>query len=437
MQFLTERPRPSHAILLWLILAIPGSAGPGLAAGEPVNGFPSWYERMVHVLTNRARCDPATALVDCSPCGDADLGCYDPVPPLQWDANLNRAARFHATNLTDSGCGLQHFSPCALAADIGTTYPDLCDGSVSCACASPVTCAGTSWLERRALFGISGGVPGENIAAFTSDPFTTFDMWLLEPMTTEICGFYCAGYDDCNGHRHNILNPSFTRIGVGRNGYYVVQEFWSAGDLDQKIPAAAHYPEGGGPATEFRVNWYDSAPPNGAWVNVDGECFPMTLERGSGDNGTYLYTTETGGCTRYVFEFRDAGDQLVVYPDTGSFGIGCADWEASRPDPCGITAVGDGPPQATWLEQNRPNPFNPHTTIVFDLPGARAVSLTIYDASGRLVDVLLDDEIASRGRNEVAWRGRDRAGRQLPSGTYFYRLQAGRRVETRRMVLLR
>ena len=84
-----------------------------------------------------------------------------------------------------------------------------------------------------------------------------------------------------------------------------------------------------------------------------------------------------------------------------------------------------------------PNPFNPQTTIVFELPREQAVSLRVFDVSGRLVDVLMSDEMAQQGRNEVTWRGRDRAGRELPSGTYFYRLDAGEFSDTKRMTMIK
>jgi len=327
----------------WLLIASLVPAGPSLAGGEPVNGFPSWYERMIHVLTNRARCDPDAALVGCSPCGDVDSGCYSAVLPLQWHEGLNHAARFHATNLTDSICGMQHNSPCNLDPNIGTDYPSSCDGSVSCACVSAQVCDPTCYSdpslcsdpwERLALFGVSGGWRAENIA-WLGDPFDIMDAWLLEAMTTATCGYHCEGPNDCNGHRYNILNGDYTRLGVGGDGGYTVQDYWGSGSLDQKIPSGAHYPQNGGNDTEFRANWYDSAgAPSEALVNIDGECFTMSVERGSGSNATYLYSTTTSGCTRYYFAFRDSSEQTVFYPDTGSFGIGCADWEEARPSPC-------------------------------------------------------------------------------------------------------
>ncbi len=66
-----------------------------------------------------------------------------------------------------------------------------------------------------------------------------------------------------------------------------------------------------------------------------------------------------------------------------------------------------------------------------------AVSLRVYDLAGSLVDVILDNEIVSQGRNDVVWRGRDLEGRVVPAGVYFYRLEAGQYSETKRMMLVK
>jgi Peptidase_C39 like family/Secretion system C-terminal sorting domain len=83
------------------------------------------------------------------------------------------------------------------------------------------------------------------------------------------------------------------------------------------------------------------------------------------------------------------------------------------------------------LDQNYPNPFNPSTTIRFSVPQKGHVGLTIYNAIGAEVATLLSQEVAG-GVHEVVWN----AG-GLPSGIYFYRLQTGSFVETKRLLLLK
>ncbi len=101
------------------------------------------------------------------------------------------------------------------------------------------------------------------------------------------------------------------------------------------------------------------------------------------------------------------------------------------------SAVGDATPSRPTLEAAFPNPFNPRTTIAFDLPKQTAVSLRVFDVSGRLVRELIDGEIVADGRQEAVWNGRDDTGRRVASGTYFYRLEAGEYSETKRMALIK
>jgi hypothetical protein len=102
---------------------------------------------------------------------------------------------------------------------------------------------------------------------------------------------------------------------------------------------------------------------------------------------------------------------------------------------------GGGPgqlPSAMQLYQNHPNPFNPETSIRFDVPaGSPAqVRLAIYSVDGALVDVLVDEQRAP-GFYESRWDGRNRRGEAVPSGVYFYVLEAGSQRTARRMVLLK
>jgi GH25 family lysozyme M1 (1,4-beta-N-acetylmuramidase) len=82
--------------------------------------------------------------------------------------------------------------------------------------------------------------------------------------------------------------------------------------------------------------------------------------------------------------------------------------------------------------RNQPNPFNPRTTIRFDLPDAGRVRLAVYDVAGRLIRTLVDADLP-RGTHEEVWDGRDEAGQAVASGSYFAKLNAGARAETIRM----
>ncbi len=88
------------------------------------------------------------------------------------------------------------------------------------------------------------------------------------------------------------------------------------------------------------------------------------------------------------------------------------------------------------LAQNHPNPFNPLTTINFSLPQSEQVKLAVYAMDGHRVASLLSDQLPA-GAHQVTWNGKNDRGQQVASGTYFYRLQAGANVATKRMVLLK
>jgi hypothetical protein len=93
-------------------------------------------------------------------------------------------------------------------------------------------------------------------------------------------------------------------------------------------------------------------------------------------------------------------------------------------------------PTGSGLPKNRPNPFNPATTIEFELPRQTVVSLWVFDVRGTVVRTLVEEERAA-GNQRVTWDGNDSSGRECPSGLYFYTLTAGDSRLTRSMLLLR
>jgi hypothetical protein len=88
------------------------------------------------------------------------------------------------------------------------------------------------------------------------------------------------------------------------------------------------------------------------------------------------------------------------------------------------------------LGDNFPNPFNPVTRISFDLPVTGPVRLTVHDVRGRAVRNLVAG-VLSFGTHTAVWNGTDDAGRRVPSGVYFCRIEAGDFVATRKMMLLK
>jgi hypothetical protein len=93
-------------------------------------------------------------------------------------------------------------------------------------------------------------------------------------------------------------------------------------------------------------------------------------------------------------------------------------------------------PKATSLSNNFPNPFNPVTRISFALKEKGPVSLRVYDVSGRLVKVLVE-EVRGAGFYETSWDGTNDSGRQAASGIYFCRMTATGYERTQKMVMLR
>ncbi|MGH7680454.1 MAG: C25 family cysteine peptidase [Candidatus Eiseniibacteriota bacterium] len=111
-----------------------------------------------------------------------------------------------------------------------------------------------------------------------------------------------------------------------------------------------------------------------------------------------------------------------------------------------LTAVDSIPPEpappaparAAWVEQNRPNPFNPATSIGFSVPGTTPaeVRLRIFSTAGRLVRTLVSRRVEP-GYHVARWDGRDERGNPTASGIYVYRAEIGGAIFTRKMTLLR
>jgi len=103
-----------------------------------------------------------------------------------------------------------------------------------------------------------------------------------------------------------------------------------------------------------------------------------------------------------------------------------------------VTVAFSGRPQPVQLvlRPNYPNPFNPSTTVPFEIARPGRVRLAVFDLAGRQIAVLADREFPA-GYHEEVWTGTDAAGRRVPSGAYYVRLESGGEIRMRQMMLLK
>ena len=176
-------------------------------------------------------------------------------------------------------------------------------------------------------------------------------------------------------------------------------------------------------------------------VFYDAQMGPVaggSVELGATSGGYQMFTVDM----EYVFGNQQQAANAYIL-----FALGVAS-ESSLQDPTVgsyfllddlnfdmVSALDDqasaGTPDVFSLAQNYPNPFNPATTISFSLPSADKAVLTIYNNVGQVVRTLLDENLAA-GVHQVSF---DAAS--LPSGLYFYKLEAGSYKSVKRMMLVK
>ena len=169
----------------------------------------------------------------------------------------------------------------------------------------------------------------------------------------------------------------------------------------------------------------------------------------SGDYDIYAQRISLGGAVQWaangVAVCTAPGFQLAPTLVADGAGGAIVTWYDRRSSPDAdiyaqripMTSAPASVPESVALSLcNYPNPFNPRTTIRFELPVAGPVRLSIYDVAGRLVRTLVDDSLP-QGSHEAVWDGRDATGREVGSGSYLARLEFGGKVETVRMGLIK
>ena len=88
------------------------------------------------------------------------------------------------------------------------------------------------------------------------------------------------------------------------------------------------------------------------------------------------------------------------------------------------------------LNQNFPNPFNPITTVRYELPEDSFVDVTVYDMLGNVVNNLVNTNQSS-GYKSIQWNATNNQGEPVSAGVYLYKIQTGDFVDTKKMILLK
>ena len=111
-------------------------------------------------------------------------------------------------------------------------------------------------------------------------------------------------------------------------------------------------------------------------------------------------------------------------------------WGINMEVGAGLSAADDNLPAVTQVLGNMPNPFNPRTTVMFELAHEGMAEMAIYNVRGQKVRSF-GMNVLPAGRHEIVWDGRDSSGRGASSGVYFFRLKTDGESHVGKMMLVR
>lgn len=241
---------------------------------------------------------------------------------------------------------------------------------------------------------VSDGLGGAVISWTDYRTGTTADIYAQRVNSTGAVQWTATGVIICTSAGDQIQSQL---VSDGNNGAYITwQDHRNAGNADiyaQRI------------AQNAAINW--AATGFAICTAVNDQLNPMIVS--NGNLGAIV-----------VWQDYRSGNKFDIY-ETGFNTTGLI----------AIENIGNIFPQEFSLSQNYPNPFNPSTVINYQLPKSSNVKISIYDALGREVNVLVNKS-QNAGNHNIEWN----AG-NYPSGVYFYRLEAGSFVSNKKMILIK
>lgn len=313
---------------------------------------------------------------------------------------------------------------------------------------------------NRDEFGVISFSSGYKVQA-ENNPFLT-----LKSCSTGSCSYYLMAFDTDGGNNtgdlapYNIPGDQWNRIEVKKGSTSDIFWFYSflnsdcsgAPDFVVNTDGTEYVKDCTNKTIEDYIStnvpnsWYPPKPKSLYLLSgtstlkwtyyISGASFK--LYRSDSYNGTYSFHKSTSSTSHHV---TTSGYYKVFASAHGKSGIASAgpiyvEYPPKGPLPKRTDDDDNSLPVKFALSTNYPNPFNPETTIKFDLAESVFATLKIFNANGQHIKTLFSEH-APAGSYAVNWNGKKENGDIAPSGMYFYKLTAGQFIQTNRMTLLK
>jgi immune inhibitor A len=267
------------------------------------------------------------------------------------------------------------------------------------------------------------------------------------------CGFATPNVISVNANGHAIPNIENNSDGIYRlwnNGtasdeYFLVENRQQTG-YDTYLPGNGlliyHIDEN--VSTDNDNEWYPGHTFSGHYLvaleQADSlyqlEKFQNYGDVGDPFPGSFAAVSFSNGSTPSSRTYAGASTLVAVNNISASGPVMHADLQVALAAEVDDNTYEPALPTSIDLSQNYPNPFNPTTRITFDLPATMYARLSVHNLLGQLVETLIDANLPA-GTYQFDWTAHDSHVNALPSGIYFYRLQADGLSLTRKMILLK
>lgn len=211
-------------------------------------------------------------------------------------------------------------------------------------------------------------------------------------------------------------------IGIASGGSYIVKSgFWYVAELSSTVDVAI---------TNFEAEYSDDIVVLRWNISATEPFEGCNVYRADGESGDFFRINTGLLSPESIDSYRD---ETAIPGRSYRYRLGAVTAEGEM---FSVTISLSLPPKPLTLYQNFPNPFNPSTSIAFFLPAQERVRIAVYDIEGKKIRVLCHG-MREVGKHTVIWNGTNAAGNAVGSGVYYYRLEVGKKVLTRKMVILR